>query len=153
MERAWIGSGEGDRILTGDGEDAGLGHVVAGGELDLGQAAAAAAALGDAHAHRHLVPVPLSEDPGLAPAFQLHVVSARPRHVAAARCRSAGLSTCEWSGFDRSNWVVAVAGWEGNQVTMDGENGIGIRRTHSKSLGLPSKLMNDDEPFAAFTRD
>jgi hypothetical protein len=68
--RAWIGSGEGRGwILTGDGEDAGLGHIVAGGELDLGQAAAAAAALGDAHAHHHLVPVPLGEDPSLAPAL------------------------------------------------------------------------------------
>lgn len=78
---------------------------MAGGELALGPAAAAAAALGHAHAHHHLVPVPLGEDPGLAPALQLHVVRARPRHVAAAR-RPAGLQRVNglklrWRGWDR----------------------------------------------------
>jgi len=113
---ACIRSGEGGCILTGDGEDAGLGHIVAGGERALGPAAAAAAALGDAHAHHPLVPVPLGEDPGLAPALQLHVVRARPRHVAAAARRSAGPSTCEWRlSFNwiqsiQLGWVVAVAG-------------------------------------------
>lgn len=102
---------EGIGILTGDGEDAGLGHIVAGGELDLGQAAAAAAALGDAHAHHHLVPVPLGEDPGLAPALQLHVVRARPRHVAAGR-RSARLASNQRvisnGGLISFNWIQSI---------------------------------------------
>lgn len=71
-------------VLTGDGEDAGLGHVaVAGGELAglPGPGAAAAAALGHAHAHYHLLGgLLLAQDARLARALQLHVVRARPRH-------------------------------------------------------------------------
>lgn len=64
--------------FTGDGEDAGLGHV-AGGEL--AGLAPDAAALGDAHRHHHRLPVLLlAQDPGLARPLQLHVVRARPRH-------------------------------------------------------------------------
>lgn len=112
-------------ILTGDGEDAGLGHIVAGGELALCPAAAAAAALGDAHAQHHLVPVPLGEDPGLAPALQLHVVRARPRHVAAAAaCRSArssdqrvngGLAS---TGFNRSKLSRQSMSQDGKAVKL-----------------------------------
>ena len=74
-------------MLTGDGEDAGLGHVVAGGEL-AGYPPGAATALGDAHRQHHLLgALLLAQDARLARPLQIHVVRARPSHGAQ---RSAG---------------------------------------------------------------